>query len=195
METTDKIVLLIDAVGVPIILVLAVVVWLGGMWCVMRMLNIYREWGNEYQQKANELAKERHKLMSEAERYGGIWDNYVVKALCTAVAAAIIFIGAAIYASKKYDFNITPDNIVLTFVGIIATFLVITNYAQVIDIKRDFHRRVTKLEEKRRRLDNKITNSSRFDNNHVSKERQANREEAPSYNATINTQNKRIGKK
>lgn len=128
--------------------------------------------------------------MSEAERYGGVWDNYVVKALFTAVVAAMIFIGAVIFASKKYDFNITPDSIVLTFVGILATFLVITNYAQVIDIKKDFHRRVTRLEEKRRRLDNKITNSGRFDNNQVSQERLANRVEAPYYNATTNTQKK-----
>lgn len=190
MEINDKIVWLLDAVGAPMILLIAVALWLGCIWCVMKMVNIYREWGNKYQQKANELAKERHKLMSEAERYGGVWDNYVVKALFTAVVAAMIFIGAVIFASKKYDFNITPDSIVLTFVGILATFLVITNYAQVIDIKKDFHRRVTRLEEKRRRLDNKITNSGRFDNNQVSQERLANRVEAPYYNATTNTQKK-----
>lgn len=194
MEMTDKIIMLIDVVGVPIVMLIGVAVWLGCMWCMMKMFNLYRKWGNEYQQKANELAKERHKQISEAEKYGRIWDNYVVKALCTAAVVAIIFIGAAVFASKKYDFYISHDSIVLTFVGILATFLVISNYAQVMDIKRDFHRRVTKLEEKRRRLDNRITKANRFDNQ-VSQEQQAQPEDALYNNDRGNMQNRRGGKK
>ena len=92
-----------------------------------------------------------------------IRDNYVVKALVTAIVAAIILIAAAIIANKQWGLEISSDNVILTFVGILATFVVVTNYAQVLEIKNDLHHRLTAINMKKRRFDNRITHSDKFD--------------------------------
>lgn len=75
-------------------------------------------------------------------------ENYVQKALLTAVGAAVLFIGMAIIANKQWGLAISPDNVVLTFVGILATFIVVTNYAQVLDIKSELKDEIRKLDKR-----------------------------------------------
>ena len=54
--------------------------------------------------------------------------------------------------------NVTPDytSTILAFIGIIATFIVISNYMQVRDIKEEFREKVEKLEKTEQHLFNLI---------------------------------------
>lgn len=72
--------------------------------------------------------------------------NYVLVSLFVASVAAILLIVAAVISSKCFDFYIDNKDVVLTFVGIIATFIVVTNYAQVIEIKHQFSERAKETE-------------------------------------------------
>lgn len=72
--------------------------------------------------------------------------NYVVTSLLVAGVIAFVFIILVIVANKEWGFELSTDKIVLTFVGILATFLVITNYAQVSDIKKDIEGRLDQIE-------------------------------------------------
>lgn len=87
-------------------------------------------------QNKHELARSKQKFNKSKDK------NYVVVCLITACVAAIILIVAAIISSKYFDFYIDNKDIVLTFVGIIATFIVVTNYAQVLQIKKDFEQKL-----------------------------------------------------
>ncbi len=89
--------------------------------------------------------------------------NYVKTSLITASVAALLFIVAAVLASKKFGLNISPDNVVLTFAGILATFIVVTNYAQVIDIKKEMNDKINILDRqiKKQMRDNQGNNPNR----------------------------------
>ena len=60
---------------------------------------------------------------------------------------AAIFVAIAWFASKKYEFNLSNDSLVLTFVGVLATFVVISNYIQVQDIKSELKKETQSLNE------------------------------------------------
>jgi hypothetical protein len=85
------------------------------------------------------------------------------KIFITLVGVTIVFwIGAAVI-SKWFDFVITSENIALTFIGVLATFVVVSNYAQIIELKREFKRGLNKykgildkeFDEKIKNLENK----------------------------------------
>ena len=59
---------------------------------------------------------------------------------------SIFFISTFIILGIRYDFEISNEGIILTFVGIIAAFVVINNHIQVHQAKQDFEKKATNLE-------------------------------------------------
>lgn len=90
-------------------------------------------------------------------------DNYIAHALLIALAAVIVF-GCALFAARRWmDFHVSDTKIVLTFIGVLATFIVVTNYAQVIEIKKDLQDRMSLIEKWQRQISNKWTDTDKFD--------------------------------
>jgi len=73
---------------------------------------------------------------------------FYVKLLSVMLGGSIVFWGLAICSFKFFSFGIIdPQGIVLVFVGILATFVVVSNYAQVLTIKQDFESKITEIEQ------------------------------------------------
>jgi len=72
--------------------------------------------------KAQIDALEKKKPLSEPNIY---------LLLVAILLGAIIFFGLAILAYKQWDIGLSGDSIVLAFVGILATFVVVSNYLQL----------------------------------------------------------------
>ena len=62
---------------------------------------------------------------------------------------SIILLGASLFLNISHTV-ITNESIVLVFVGILATFIVVGNYAQVIDIRNSTNTQINDLELKTR---------------------------------------------
>lgn len=77
------------------------------------------------------------------------------------IASAFIFWVIAVFAAKYYSFYVSHDNIILTMVGILATFVVVSNYVQIADIRKEFNIRVSELEKMendiRKEFNNKVS--------------------------------------
>ena len=63
-------------------------------------------------------------------------------ALLIVITATVLFIFGQILITTNFNIEITNENVILVFVGIIATFIVVSNFAQVADVKREFRQRV-----------------------------------------------------
>ena len=87
--------------------------------------------------------------------------NYVLTSILVAAGIAFFFMILVIVANKEWGFELSPDNIVLTFVGIIATFLVVTNYAQVSDIKKEMEDRISRIENAQQSLIRRVLREQR----------------------------------
>jgi archaellum component FlaC len=61
-----------------------------------------------------------------------------------ASAAAFWFLAVASY--KYFGFALDANNVILTLVGILATFVVISNYAQVVEVKNEFKEKLSTAE-------------------------------------------------
>jgi len=73
---------------------------------------------------------------------------FYVKVLGIIIGGAIVFWCLAVCAFKFFSFGIIDaQGIVLSLVGILATFVVVSNYAQVLTIKQDFERKITEFEQ------------------------------------------------
>jgi flagellar basal body-associated protein FliL len=78
---------------------------------------------------------------------------FYVKILCVVILCAIVFWALAVCAYQWFGFNvIEAQDIVLTLVGILATFVVISNYAQVQTIKQDFEKNISDIERNCKKL-------------------------------------------
>jgi hypothetical protein len=68
--------------------------------------------------------------------------------LMVILLCAILFIWIMLIFQDKYDFEISNNHtsIILTFVGIAATFVVVGNYAQVNKIEENYKNRIEKIE-------------------------------------------------
>lgn len=68
-----------------------------------------------------------------------------MKMLISIFGLTFFFFLFAVFLNKTYDFGISGDSIIFTFVGIAATFIVVSNYAQVKDIERKFDEKTTEI--------------------------------------------------
>ncbi|MDR1417262.1 MAG: hypothetical protein LBJ57_07600 [Prevotellaceae bacterium] len=71
------------------------------------------------------------------------WSFLIIFAVV--VACAVVFWALAIVAYKCFSFALEPTNVILTLVGILATFVVVSNYMQVRDVKDEFGKEVQKI--------------------------------------------------
>jgi hypothetical protein len=76
--------------------------------------------------------------------------------LLLTLLCAIIFIWIMLIFQDKYNFEIYNNHtsIILTFVGILATFIVVGNYAQIIEIKKEFEGKSDKLSKRQDIIEN-----------------------------------------
>ncbi len=111
--------------------------------------------------KRNDATQSTQKQGGQSNKQSIEWS--IVRILTIVLVAAAVFIGGAIAAKYLWGFEVENSEIVLTFVGILATFIVVTNYAQVTEIKRDLHNRMLVLERWKRTIGNKWTNTDKFD--------------------------------
>lgn len=87
--------------------------------------------------------------------------NYVLTSILVAAGIAFFFVILVIVANKEWGLSLQPDHVVLTFVGIIATFLVVTNYAQVSDIKKEMEDRISRIENAQQSLIRRVMKEQR----------------------------------
>jgi len=69
-----------------------------------------------------------------------------VKILAIVICAAVVFWLLACVSAKCLGFYIGNDQIIVTLLGILATFVVVSNYAQVENIKRDIEQQLVRNE-------------------------------------------------
>jgi len=81
------------------------------------------------------------------------YKNNTYKLLCCIVLLAIVFFLFAILLNKWLNFGLSDDSVVITFIGILATFVVVSNYMQVKDIQSEFEKKTNDLQ---RDFDKKI---------------------------------------
>jgi hypothetical protein len=68
-----------------------------------------------------------------------------IKIICISFLIPIVFTLCFISVEKWFGVHIEANNILLVFVGILATFIVIGNYMQVAEIKEEFREKILKL--------------------------------------------------
>jgi hypothetical protein len=85
--------------------------------------------------------------------------------LIASIVGAIIFILAMFFFQKWFGFEVSYENsatIVLAFVGIAATFVVVSNYAQVKEVKDEFEKKTkeikVELENDTKKNEDRMTN-------------------------------------
>lgn len=96
--------------------------------------------------------------------------NYVLTSILVAAGIAFFFVILVIVANKEWGLSLQPDHVVLTFVGIIATFLVVTNYAQVSDIKKEMEDRISQIENAQQSLVRKVLRAQRKERKNIEEE-------------------------
>jgi len=100
--------------------------------------------------------------------------NYVLTSILVAAGIAFFFVILVIVANKEWGLSLQPDHVVLTFVGIIATFLVVTNYAQVSDIKKEMEDRISRIENAQQSLIRRIIKEQRKERKNKEEEEENN---------------------
>lgn len=94
----------------------------------------------------SEILKDLHKSIDKLDDfykfniYKTKKDNFsYAKIFLITLFSAILFWFLAVISYKFFGFEINSTNIVLTLVGIIATFIVISNYLQIYEMKSDLN--------------------------------------------------------
>ena len=63
---------------------------------------------------------------------------------------AFMFFLVAVFLNKSLGFGLSDESAMITFIGIIATFIVVGNYSQIRDIKEEFKKREEEIEHLKR---------------------------------------------
>ena len=87
--------------------------------------------------------------------------KWFVILLISIFVVAVFWVGVFISA-RCFDFEISDQNIILTFVGILATFIVISNYEQVQSIEKKTQKQVDDLKEEMEYFKTHITTISQI---------------------------------
>lgn len=92
--------------------------------------------------------------------------KYIAKTvICSAVALALW--AGVIALVKCLNLEITDQNIILSFIGILATFIVISNYEQVQSIEKKTQKQVDDLKEEMESTVSKIKNANKKINRYL----------------------------
>ena len=82
--------------------------------------------------------------------------------LLVIVSSAIVFWGLAVISAKCFGFVLTNDQIVSTIIGILATFVVVSNYIQVQEVKRDLELKIEELKVQQTNIENVRETDERY---------------------------------
>jgi predicted RNase H-like nuclease (RuvC/YqgF family) len=104
-----------------------------------------------FQNRNNELGKEIAELKEQIQNKNSktkmlpkwVYWVWLVSLASFGLSISCIFFGYNI----KWNVEIVSTSIILTFVGVLATFVVVSNYAQTKDIQRDFENKVKEIKE------------------------------------------------
>lgn len=92
--------------------------------------------------------------------------KWFVILLISIFVVAVFWVGVFISA-RCFDFEISDQNIILTFVGILATFIVISNYEQVQSIEKKTQKQVDDLKGEMESNISKIKNANKKINRYL----------------------------
>ena len=79
-----------------------------------------------------------------------IWLSLII------LGGVVVFWAGSIIAYRYWDFQYDLDSVVLTFVGILATFVVVSNYAREKDIKDEFSKAQKEMKEENKKEIEKV---------------------------------------
>jgi len=100
------------------------------------------------------------------------WVYYVWLIAIASLALSITAFFICVFPFVTWNVETVSIGIVLGFVGILATFIVVSNYAQVKDIERKFDKKIKEVDKRIEKLDeNKCDNFDIIDGNGQSQDK------------------------
>ncbi|MDR2653297.1 MAG: hypothetical protein LBC68_13495 [Prevotellaceae bacterium] len=81
------------------------------------------------------------------------------KLLIWIIVGTIAFFALAVILNRHLGFGISDDSVVVAFIGAIATFVVISNYMQVRDVKNEYLSKIIEIEDKLNQKTKEIENT------------------------------------
>jgi hypothetical protein len=69
-----------------------------------------------------------------------------LKILITIISGSVFFWLLAVFAYRCFDFALDQNNVIITLIGVLATFVVVSNYMQVKDIEAKFNEKILSVE-------------------------------------------------
>jgi Skp family chaperone for outer membrane proteins len=76
------------------------------------------------------------------------------------VAAAIVFLALSVLAHKCFGYSISEETSIIAVIGILATFVVVSNYAQTKAIKDELEEKLQEVDAKYQKLVNSLSDMS-----------------------------------
>lgn len=168
----SNIIILMSLLCIPIVLVAIIGLNIVCVKGILELLNLLQKWQNDYiQKKIDEAIKKRR--LRQTEKEGNkkdqnskkkqkhkwvkrlfLWSerHYILASFIASIFAACLFVAILIiYHSLSLDcccksggFITDKERVVLAFVGILATFIVVTNHAQTAEISRKLEKQLDK---------------------------------------------------
>jgi hypothetical protein len=100
-----------------------------------------KDYSDNIRDLKNEINKLNEKVdANKVEKYP------YINILVAIFGLTFLFFLLAVFLNKTYKFGISDDSVVLAFVGIVATFIVVSNYMQVQAIESKFVRKTSDFE-------------------------------------------------
>lgn len=169
MTGTIKLILSIfGAVGAVLLFIvliyMIIALAIGGLNKWQSFINTVKNYLGQRESMYNEVRQKfENKSNAKSNFIKTLWltyrSNSVAVALVTAIVVATLFILIIVISKKTLGSNtICPENVVLTFVGILSTFIVVTNYAQVVNIKDEFSQKNNALQSSLKEVNSTIQN-------------------------------------
>jgi amino acid transporter len=109
---------------------------------IVLLFLIWKKWSAG--KKCDKESKSQDETRKIKKTSCGVCWVWVISIVALAFSLISIFCGVAPYTN--WNVEIVSLTIILGFVGILATFVVISNYAQVVEIKNEFGKRISAVE-------------------------------------------------
>jgi hypothetical protein len=114
---------------------------------------------NLFDKKLNDLENR----INDIEKYNTKEKYPYRKLLIEIFVGTIIFFVFAVLLNAIFDFCISEDSIVLSFVGITATFIVVSNYMQTKEIEKQFDEKVEDIRKEFENIARSVENKIRIE--------------------------------
>ena len=110
-------------------------------------INTLRVEFDEHKSQSNRRLNQIEQFNKEVESRRCNLPMYPLSLFLLIVLVAGLFLLGFIWLNKHCGFGISDDGIVITFIGILATFVIISNYAQVSDIKKKVDEKIASIDQ------------------------------------------------